>query len=357
MSSDFAELAYVPVSVQQLINCSFSNWYPKFKDYTCKSEIIKPLPQEFIAYLEQDGIRLANENDGGSFYYSTIERNEENEYSDWEESEKDGEEDRTENNDPLTLFPELHKSIKNLINKHGAVTPKLNWSSPKDATWILPNNTLKCNEPNDIYLLLNSSNYITHDLDSAFDECEDKHEGEKYVEPELILRSWFNINPALEFRVFVKNKKVVGVSQRDLNYYDYLEPLKDTFKDLIDEFIEDVAVPTFPDHSFVCDLYIPRPFEKVWVVDFNPFARKTDSLLFSWNEIFTKNPEDDQDYELRLIKEHNIGRFASKEHSENYVPKDVTDASFDSQAIQELARKWSELLKMQQDEKSSDDEE
>jgi len=46
----------------------------------------------------------------------------------------------------------------------GAVFPKLNWSSPKDATWISTTGTLKCETVSEIFLLLKSSDYITHDL-------------------------------------------------------------------------------------------------------------------------------------------------------------------------------------------------
>ena len=52
------------------------------------------------------------------------------------------------------------------------MVPKLNWSAPKDATWIsLKQNSMECNTPNDIYLLLKSSDFITHDLEHAFDGC------------------------------------------------------------------------------------------------------------------------------------------------------------------------------------------
>lgn len=167
-----------------------------------------------------------------------------------------------------------------------------------------------------------------------------------------------DMNPALEFRVFVKNAHIVGATQRDLNYYDYLDELSDTFKDLIDEIVHDVVLPKFPDKSFVLDVYIPRPFNKIFIVDINPFARKTDSLLFSWNEIAAIAPpkNDVEDYELRLVTRHNTGRFASKEHSENHVPQDLVEASLNPEAIRELTQKWKELLSQQAKEESSDSE-
>lgn len=361
MTSDiYTTLSDLPVTKKQIENCSFSKWYPQFKKYVPKTEIVKAIPQSFIKYLEQDGIKLPDEQNGRSFYTGPIEKNEENEYSDWEDEEQDSdhssEEDTMPELDPIKDFPEFHQTLKDTLNKLGPVAPKLNWSAPRDATWILPNNTMKCVEVNEIYLLLNASNYIMHDLEHAFDDCSDFNDQSNEKPPfELVLRKWFDINPALEFRIFIRDSQIIGATQRDLNYYDYLIPLTDTFKDLIDEFVEDVAIPGFPDKSFVLDLYIPRPFDKVFLIDINPFARKTDSLLYSWNELITLDTSKAEDYELRLIENNNTGRFASKEHSENQVPKDIVDASLDPNSIRELAQKWKELLAMQEKEDKGKD--
>ncbi|SCU81296.1 LAME_0B06414g1_1 [Lachancea meyersii CBS 8951] len=368
--SRYAELSNLSVSVQQIENCAFSRWYHLFHGSTPKAEIIKPVPAGFMEYLEQDGIRLPNDsNFKQSSYFQDVQETEDNEYSDWEQEENENENENggevmASQHDTKTevtsMFPDLHQKLKGLFQEMGPLTPKLTWSSPKDATWILANNTLKCHEVNDVYLLLKASSHITHDLDRAFDECFDREtlkETPQTFGHELILRKWFDINPALEFRVFVKNSKIIGVSQRDLNFYDYLLPLVDTFKELIDEFIHEQVSQKFPDPSYVCDVYIPRPFQKVWLIDFNPFCRKTDSLMFSWHELITANENDiEDDYEMRLVKENNVARFAGKEHSESQVPKDVADAITNPDAIKELASKWSELLKMQQAEDSSEEE-
>src|SRR5712664_1515466 len=42
---------------------------------------------------------------------------------------------------------------------------------------------------------------------------------------------------------------------------------------------------TFPDPNFVFDVYIPPPHERVWLIDINPWAMKTDPLIFSWKEV------------------------------------------------------------------------
>ncbi|CDO95563.1 unnamed protein product [Kluyveromyces dobzhanskii CBS 2104] len=367
------EQAYKPLSEirvrkDDIAACSFSSWYHKFKKHTPKAKIIRPLPNEFIQYLAQDGIRLSlEEND--SEYYDSLTHDDDNDYSDWEaddEGKDDGNSSGSDSGDesiehqkemvPIVDFPDLHREIIEVIREYGAITPKLNWSSPRDATWILPNNTSKCLNVNDVYLLLNASNYIAYDLDHVFDECEDKDDSDIKVDYELVLRKWFDINPALEFRVFVRDSEIAGISQRDLNYYNYLDPLKNTFVDLIEEFVYDTVLPNFDLKSFVLDLYLPRPFDSCWLIDINPWARTTDTLLFSWNELITKDLETESKPEIRLITEHNMGRFVTKEHSENQVPKDVVQASLDPESMRELTYKWKEILEMQKAEGDNEKE-
>lgn len=355
MTQEYAPLTQLTVSKAAIEHCQYPFWHSLFKKHTPVSRIIGPLPAPFIQYLKQDGIKLPADPTTSSFYTNDIERNDDNDYSDWEDDSEEviPNDDKKDTIDPVKDFPEFHSKIKDVISELGPVTPKLNWSAPRDATWILPNNNMKCSEINEIYLLLNASNYIMYDLEHAFDDCSDASEtSPQYY---LILRQWFNINPALEFRVFVKDQKIIGVSQRDLNYYDYLEALSDTFKDTIDEFIEEEIIQKFPEKDFVIDLYIPRPFNRVFIIDINPFGRSTDPLMYSWNELVNIKLEED-DYELRLVKENNVARFATKEHSENHVPRDVLEASMDPNAIKELTKKWQELLKKQEEESDSDDE-
>lgn len=49
-----------PNTLQEVLNCSFQNWYPSFKSITFKSEII-PLSKDFIEYLHSDGVYLRKE--------------------------------------------------------------------------------------------------------------------------------------------------------------------------------------------------------------------------------------------------------------------------------------------------------
>lgn len=46
------------VGRDELIACGIHNWYNTFAEYTFKTAILK-LPDEFIRWLEQDGVFLA----------------------------------------------------------------------------------------------------------------------------------------------------------------------------------------------------------------------------------------------------------------------------------------------------------
>ena len=69
------------------------------------------------------------------------------------------------------IFPEYlepdefeEKVNKIIASFDGAVFPKLNWSSPKDAAWINFGSTLKCTSATDILVLLKASDFINHDI-------------------------------------------------------------------------------------------------------------------------------------------------------------------------------------------------
>ncbi|KAL1886902.1 hypothetical protein Plec18167_000837 [Paecilomyces lecythidis] len=273
-------LPFPPVTHSHILHCSYHFWHPLYRTITPKARLI-PLSDPFLSYLRQDGIVLPPEDnarpglaDDDSGIYSFSEASE----------------DEDEEDDPSAEWREIHSQIRATIAELGGkVTPKLNWSAPKDATWIAATNDLQCQSPNDIYLLLKSSDFVTHDLEHAFDDCVPDVEASSPEPPQvpyhLILRKYVNFNPSLEFRCFVRNRTLLCICQRDLNHFDFLFPLRDTLRSRIQSFFDEKLKDTFPDPTFVFDVYIPPPHERVWLIDVNPWAVRTDPLLFSWMEI------------------------------------------------------------------------
>lgn len=138
---------------------------------------------------------------------------------------------------------------------------------------MIPGQALKCQCPADVYLLLKSSDFISHDLDHAFDECidyepekeeelveeaaqspqddlaqlaaqlalqeqdrsaTDSSDDEEVPAPptrrkkspyefELVLKKWFDMPKSQEWRCFVKDRELVGallVPSRELSKTD-----------------------------------------------------------------------------------------------------------------------------------------
>ena len=333
-SEKVTALPFPPLKAAHILNCSFHSWHPRYRKITPKSRLV-PLSQPFLDYLRADGIILppddSNPDDSGF--------------------EDDGDDDV----DPSEQWANVHESIRATIEELGGkVVPKLNWSAPKDATWISATNDMECRTPNDIYLLLKSSDFISHDLEHAFDGCVDQAE----VPYHLVLRKSFNLNPALEFRCFVRNKKLIAISQREMNYFDFLFELQNSFKERISEFLDQLS--DFPDDNFVVDVYIPPPHEKVWLLDINPWAPRTDPLLFSWLELLQLHePEEGLlfDPEFRLVKRDDpeAYQFASTKYSAHKLPKDVVDASMAPGQMKNIMEEWKKAVDKQVEE-SSDEE-
>ena len=382
----------------------------RYRTLTPKSRVI-PLTEKFVNYLRADGIVLPPE--------PVAPRDDDHldTFSD----------DGSEAEDPSTEWADIHKQIKDTIHEFGKVTPKLNWSAPKDATFMAATNDTKCATPNDIYLLLKSSDFVTHDLEHPFDDCVPDHAAEENTQsdavdapvPEvpyhLVLRKYVNFNPSLEFRCFVRNRKLLCMCQREQNHFDFLFDMRDMFRSRIQAFFDEKLRDTFPDPNFVFDVYIPEPHQRVWLIDINPWALRTDSLLFSWLEILRmKDPigfEEDGDDEgveggfvrislrdgsimtsdevneataeseeeeevgeeklaegddemapflpeVRLIKKNDpeAYQFSTPQYSAHKVPKDVVDASLaGTGGMSEFMGKWQEILARQMQNQQQDD--
>jgi hypothetical protein len=322
-------LPFPPLTASHILNCSFHSWYPKLRQVSPKARLI-PLTQPFLDYLRADGIVLPPD----------VRRDDDSGYSDSEDDE-----------DVAEHWRDVHDNIVATVRELGKAVPKLNWSAPKDATWMSPTNDMECRSANDVYLLLKSSDFVTHDLEQAFDGCEDTAN----IPYHLVLRKAFNLNPSLEFRCFVRDRQLIAISQREMNHFDFLFELREKFKALIEDFMEDNLLQNFPDPNLVFDVYIPPPHKKVWLIDINPWAPRTDPLLFSWLELLTLEvPNDDDaeveedifDPEFRLVKRDDpeAYQFASTKYSAHKLPKDVVDASMTPEGMKDMMEEWRKVM-------------
>lgn len=219
------------ISVENVMNCSFSAWRTYCSAVTPNARVIRLSDEAFLYYLGQDGLILPpisskynedSENNVEDAILNSVQDN----ASDCSFSDNSSGDIHINTSDCVAPFRSLDQEITCVIaTLGGAVFPKLNWSAPKDAAWITSTRTLRCTTSSDVYLLLKSSDYITHDLYHAFDDCCSPGPP-SHFQHELVLKQWFNVHPSMEFRCFVKQRCLIGISQRDLKYYDFLESLR-----------------------------------------------------------------------------------------------------------------------------------
>ncbi|EMD39806.1 hypothetical protein CERSUDRAFT_121986 [Gelatoporia subvermispora B] len=309
-----------------LLAFQFSSWYSRFSSLSIKSTIIRPLSQEFREYLDSDGVFVP---DGAEDVplESTL------------SDDGNNEDDNEEEEDPRRqfAFPEIDTKIRDAVALYGAVFPKLNFSSPRDAAWILPaSSPLKCTVPADVYLLLKSSDFVQHDIspEHVFDGCEDdvtSDDGARSdsYELELVLRKWYPVDRGRELRCFVRQEVLLGISQRDPNHYDFWnEPeiqrkVLEAVKAYWEVNIKGRWEQTGGNYTF--DFLLTRDLSKGHIVDFNPYAPRTDPLLFTYEELHERlleHASTPQEPELRVVDSpsHPAATRNAPAHQHNMVP-------------------------------------
>lgn len=322
------------VLLADLRRCQIKEWYPLFEAHTIPT-LFLPLPPSYLFYLQ--GLSLSPSSDGGrspapfllpsssaAFHHfpsHTTLPDPDSNFDPDSDSDSDSDSDAE-----APAFPELESEVEQSISAlGGAVVPKLNWSSPKDATWMSPFGSLRCESFAEICLLLHSSDCIIHDLTEALPSCRDYADQEQQSESEfqffLALRKWIpDIRPEHEFRCFVQEKNLRGISQREVTaLYPSLLTQKDQIIDLVSDFFYQIVKPVFESKDYTFDVYLIPKKKKVILVDFNPWGAFTLPLLFEWEEL----EQEREEVEIRIV-ESSLG---IRPGIKTAVPYDYLDTS------------------------------
>lgn len=321
-------MAEFPVLTSAHVNeCDISRWYETFRHLTINSKIL-PLPEEFIHYLLSDSVHVPG-----------LVLTSQGEY-DVDSDEEDAASVQSESvNEEKNEFPELDFEIREAIRGlGGSVFPKLNWTCPKDASWIMFGNTLKCTAEHDIYLLLKSSDFIMHDLKHSYENCVDEFK----VGINLCLREWNQaLNPALEFRCFIREEVIIGICQRDIrNFYPEISSNSAFYFDRIMPFFVKNIQRVFTLKDYVLDLYFTQD-NMVRIMDFNPFSINTDPLLFQWSELLRLNQEATV---IRCVDSESAAQGVEPAYAFNRLPKEAFDFSKDGKTLVEFAKRLQEEI-------------
>ncbi|XP_076010033.1 translation initiation factor eIF2 assembly protein [Genypterus blacodes] len=334
---------------EQVAHCQFSVWYPIFKKHTIKS-LVLPLPQNVIDYLLDDGTLVVS----GSVLNTQPTHNTNSDSESVEDIQWSDDETTTTVTAPE--FPEFTSNVQEAINAlGGCVFPKLNWSCPRDANWIALNNSLQCQSLSEIFLLFKSSDFVTHDLTQPFHKCSDQDSPDPEIKYELVLRKWSELNPGGEFRCFVKENKLIAISQRDYTqYYHHILTQKEQVRLAIQQFFHQHIQYNFLDEDFVFDVYSDSQ-GRVWLIDLNPFGEVTDSLLFTWEELMSGG-EVHQQQESPVLRCSTSEVTVQPSPCLSYrIPRDFADLSTGEDAYKLID--FLKLKKSQQEESEEEEDE
>jgi len=109
---------------------------------------------------------------------------------------------------------------------------------------------------------------------------------------EVVVREWMDIPISNEFRGFVNNKQLNGLSQYfDMCYFKELHEDKEAIAHRIHEFFAAIK-DDIPLASYILDFCITRA-GKEYIIELNPFSRTTDAALFNWDhdaEVLNSGP-------------------------------------------------------------------
>ena len=140
----------------------------------------------------------------------------------------------------------------------------------------------------------------------------------------------------MEFRCFVRNLNLVGISQREITtFYPVLLEKKLELETDISGFFDCVVKSNFGSKDYTFDVYVTSN-RKVKIVDFNPWGAYTLPLLFKWEDL------EREELELRIIEDQCGVRPGLK----TAVPFDYVDTSPGS-GWDEFLRKVDEELREQ----------
>lgn len=112
----------------------------------------------------------------------------------------------------------------------GSVFVKTNWHSPKDAFWITAGQTMCCKDINDVYQLIKASSMCKEDINvtqtnqEIGTNIESSNSNQQTIcKQYIIFKKWHDIHPGTEFRCFVRNKRLIGISPRDWpQFHEYI---------------------------------------------------------------------------------------------------------------------------------------
>ena len=188
---------------------------------------------------------------------------------------------------------DISDKIVNEIKTHDYVFIKLNSKAPTDSEFLCMQ--LKCFKLDDILALLKGS----EKLNKVFNP---------YLKNYLIIKPWYKIDHKNEFRCYLINKRLKGISQKYINLYEEYDDI-DKIRECIIEYmyskevkeaLDQVEIDDMGLHYMIIDLvYMPKK-NKVKIVD-------VETLIEGGNDIIEEEDNNtDMNKDLNDKKNQNV---------------------------------------------------
>jgi len=181
-----------------------------------------------------------------------------------------------------TLYRQALEKLRRMYEEMGETPDETNLKI--HALYITGTEALRVQNGDMAIDLLISSDRIQGDLDEFIE-----HPNEEF---NVVVREFARFEVELEFRGFVYNKKLTGLTQyNDFCYFPRIKHYKEEILQKVRAFTSELSNSIPLDH-YICDFIMisdtpdEGPFTnmRVWIVEINPLAEFAGGGLFTWTE-------------------------------------------------------------------------
>ena len=207
---------------------------------------------------------------------------------------------------------DISDKIVNEIKTHDYVFIKLNSKAPTDSEFLCVQ--LKCFSLDDILSLLKGSER----LNQVFNP---------YSKNYLIIKPWYKIEHKNEFRCYLINKRLKGISQRYINMYEEYDDI-DKIRDCIIEYIyskelkealDQIEIDEMALHYMIIDVvYMPKK-NKVKIVDVETLIEGANDIII--DEENKGNEKQDDKKNVNNVKKDGKKKTAKELEEEEMMRK------------------------------------
>merc|ERR1712130_593953 len=103
----------------------------------------------------------------------------------------------------------------------------------------------------------------------------------------IVIRKWVDIDVDMEFRAFVYDKEIRGISQYNYKFYSpRLLAMRAEIEERLVKYFNTVVKPLLDDtySNYVIDFALTGDsYEQIYVIELNPYVSSTHSGLFCWS--------------------------------------------------------------------------